>query len=236
MAKKHILDNIKPFINYFYKDEEFISEEELNKLDIRYSDRKACFECKDIMLKLLKLLLDGNIVSNYTIIWLKSSVSSVNGALDFYNSQVTELERINIGTGTQNIRYDKEKLEKKHGIDSDWIYRINVDPERFYEPAVIKLDMLYRYYMKDKDYTSNLIVKLPKDIINKTIDETGWERLKSCLNTYSKIRAEIIKSGDDSNFSIELIGYFNYIISSKSLSDQEKDRLKTIKDILGIKT
>jgi len=224
---KDILEETKVWIKYFYNNGTW--EDEVNfKVNGREPDESVV----DFMRGLFMFFMDSNFLSENTKIWLRSHEGTVKAAVDNYNNQVTEIERVNENTVKSNITYDKNKVKKY--FDNDTLFKLMHYPEDNLEKAQLTLDKLCRVYMNDKSFNRALVVKLPKDCLSKTIDDTSWAILTEYLTLYSKKRISIIEEGNDTKFNTTMIGYYNYLISSKNLNKSDRERLKIIKGILGI--
>ena len=229
MAKnRSIIEESKKYLNNFYVNGQWLEE----PLNIRINGRDVEPRVMDFMYNFFRFLIEGTMSSNCTIIWLTSNLSNVREAIEHYNSQQLEIDQLNMNTAQSKIQYDKNKLMKY--FDSDLLFHVMVDPDKYLEPAVLILDKLMRAYMDDYEYRKALAIKPSKEFIVKEIDEFSWVKLTEMLTRYSKNHIADIESGNDKEFNIKMIGYYNYLISAKKLNKEEQARLNLIRGILGL--
>ena len=223
----NLIDESKAWLPYFYKDGVWESHPE-----IKYNGRIVKDETIKFMYEFFRFLLDSKFLSNSTHIWLKSNLPSMQKAFEFYNSQCDEIDAVNIKTAITNVDYDKSKLKKY--FDKYMLINVITYPDEHLPDAIEKLDLLNRKYMNDKEYKDSLVIKLPTDIISKRISDEKYTALATMLKRYSKKTIKDIESGNSQELTPEMIGYYNYLISGKKLSDVEQERLSEIHNILGI--
>ena len=230
MAKnRSIIEESKKYLNNFYVNGQWLEE----PLNIRINGRDVEPRVMDFMYNFFRFLIEGTMISNCTIIWLTSNLSNVREAIEHYNSQQLEIDQLNMNTAQSKIQYDKNKLMKH--FDSDLLFHVMVDPDKYLEPAVLILDKLMRAYMDDYEYRKALAIKPSKEFIVKEIDEYSWALLCELLRRYNKSHIEEIEKGTDKEFNSNILGYYNYLISCKKLNKEEKARLNTLRNILGLK-
>lgn len=224
---KNLIDESKAWLPQFYKDGEFIEEPK-----VKFNGRVLESNIVNFVSDFFKFLLDSKFLNNCTIIWLNSNLSSVQKTFEFYNSQCDEVDMINIKTAQVKINYDKVKLRKYY--DDNMLFNVMAYPDKHLDNAIQVLDKLSREYFNDKQYKEALSIKLPKNIIKKEISDNDFSSLLKYLDLYSKKRIEKIEQLEDDNFTSNMIGYYNYLISNKRLSKVDRDRLEQIKFILNI--
>ena len=227
---KNILEVVKEYMYLFYSRGEWV--EDLSTIEVREGVSVYNETTVDFMYRFTKFLVEGEMLSEYTIIWLKSPRDRFSVALEDYNKGMHELDKVNMNTAKANNQYDKKKIAKYFDVDT--FFHINFKPEIYLESYEKTLSMLQRKYMKDSDYRKSLMVKLPKEYITNSLDEQSFAKLKDMLDTYSKKRVQEIESGKSNFMTQDMIGYYNYLISSPRLSKTEKERLKQDREVLGI--
>lgn len=224
---KNIIDECKVYLPQFYVNGEFIESP-----SVKFNGKELSDEVKDFITCFYKFIFESDFLSEYTITWLKSNLSSIQKTFDFYNSQHDEEDKVNIKTAQSAIHYDKTKLKKYY--DADMLFNVMAFPDKYLDEFKATLDILNRKYFNDKEYRDNLVLKLPNDIIRKEInDETFGKMLKS-FKLYSKSKIRKIESLEDETVTKEMIGYYNYLISSKKLNEEDTRRLALIRRAIGI--
>lgn len=224
---KNLIDESKAWLPYFYKDGKWDRDP-----DIKFNGRAVSDEAKRFMYDFFKFLIESTFLNKCTVIWLNSNLSSMQKAFEFYNSQSDEIDAVNTKTAITNVDYDKKKLKKY--FDKDLLFNIMAYPEENLPNAIEVLDTLNRKYFNDKEYKASLVIKLPIDNINKKLTEEKFEALIKMLKRYSRKVVKEIEDGKSAEFTPEMIGYFNYLISCKQLNSEESTRLNEINEILGI--
>lgn len=224
----NILDESKKWLPYFYVNNTWVEGE----IEIKFNGRKLEKGVVNFLNDLYHFYFESKMLNNCTILWLKSNASSMKECIEFYNNQVNVEDRLNVNTALSKIQYDRKKLEKYFDVKE--FINILAYPEKYLDSNREKLDKLCREYMSDSEYTKALVVKLPKEPVCKEVDDSAWYVLEDLIKTYSKKRIEIIENGEDSIVNSNVIGYYNYLISSKNLNKTDKERLKHLRELLDL--
>jgi hypothetical protein len=224
---KNLIDESKKWIKDFYDNGEWKKDPE-----VRYNGKLINQESVDFLEQFYRFLIESSFLNEATIMWLNSNLSSVRDMVEHYNSQVLEINALNINTAQSAVTYDKRKIGKY--FEENMILKVCLYPEDNLEQNQVTLDKLQRLYMNDKEYRDSMVIKLPKDYMNKSLTREDWMRLSNIIERYSKRKIEMIEQGLDSNVTGDMIGYYNYLISSKKLADIDKKRLKQLRIILGL--
>lgn len=224
---KNLIDESKVYIKYYYNGTEWEKD-----VDYKFNGHKLDKEVIDFVGEFFHFLIDSTFLSDVTKMWLNSNLSSVRQMVEAHNSQVVEIDKLNINTVQSSITYDKNKLKKY--FDDNMLLNVMSYPEKYLEELSLKLDSLQRIYMKDGEYNHSMVIKIPSNVITKQVDDNVWFKLKDLLKTYSKREIKKIEEGNNSEITDDVFGYYNYLISSKKLNDEEKKRLSEIRQILGI--
>lgn len=230
MARKSdsIIEESKKWLNNFYVNGEWLDDPKPIVID----GKQVTLEVMDFMNSLYRLFLESSLLNDCTIIWLKSNLPNVKTAIEFYNSQLPEIDRINLHTAQSKIQYDKNRLSK--WFDSDTIFHVMKDPDKYLGEATYCVDQLLRINMKDAEYNRELKIKIDKNIVFREITESSFEQLKDTLKKYSKTHIEEVEKFRSQELTREMAGYYNYIISAKKLKAIDKKRLAEIRSILGL--
>ena len=76
---------------------------------------------------------------------------------------------------------------------------------------------------------NKLVLDLDSNVYNTELSENDFEDFILTIAPYVKTQVEYISK----NIESEKVGYFNYLITSKRLTDEDKQRLSKLKDILN---
>lgn len=224
---KNLIDESKAWLPKFYNNGEWNDSPTL-----RFNGRYVEDNVVEFLSDFFHFLLESEFLSKETIIWLTSNMPSVKKAFELYNTQCDEVDTINIMTAQSNIHNDKVKLQKY--FDASLIFDIITYPERNLAKAIESLSVVNRKYFNDKEYRQSLIIKIPKDFVSKNIDEYSWAVFTETLRKFNKDYIRKIEELKTPELTKEMVGYYNYLISSKRLNKEEKERLETIKSLIGI--
>lgn len=223
----NLVDEAKSWLPYFYGVGVWDEHPSLE-----FYGKKVDDEVVDVMYKMLRFLVESNFLNDATKLWLKSNAGSVKLAVEEFNRRSLEVVHLNFNTVKSKIQYDKKKVHEIFG--SDALYNLIIYPEKNLEDINRKLMELERKYADDKDYMRALVIKPPKDVMCREITDTEWEWLYELLGTYSIKRIEKINKGEDDVFTSRLYGYFNYLVATKGLSGVDEERLRAIRELLGL--
>lgn len=226
----NILDESKKWLPYFYINNTWIDKD----IKIKFNGRQLNKEVVNFLNDLFHFYFESKMFNDCTILWLKSNASSMKECIEFYNNQVKVEDRLNVNTALSKIQYDRKKLERYFNVNE--FINILAYPEKYLDSNREKLDKLSREYMKDGEYNKAMVLKIPKEPICKEVEDSTWYVLEDMIRSYSKKRIETIESGNDLIINSNVIGYYNYLISNKNLSKTDKDRLKHIREILGLES
>lgn len=225
---KNLIDESKKWINHFYNGGIWSEN-----VSLRFNGRDIEEEVVEFVSDYFHFLIESNFLNECTIMWLNSNMGSVRAAVEVYNDQCDELDKLNLNTAQSKIEYDKKKLKKY--FNEDMLFNVMTYPEKWLEEYRNILDSMCREYFNDKEYKSNMIIDIPKNSINKELDDYSFVKLTNFIERYSKKYVNSIQRYESKEITKDMIGYYNYLISSKRLSKVDSDRLEIIKNLLGIK-
>ena len=226
---KGLIDDAKKYIGNYYYNGEWLDE----PIRIRFNGKDVSDGSMDFLGKLFRFLIDSTMLNECTKIWLLSNMSGIKESIEFYNSQVVDIEKINIHTALSKIQYDKKRHIEKY-FDQSMIKNILAYPDKHIEKYNDLLESLYRKFMVDSEYREALAIRLSKKPLNRELDIDKWNRLLERLEVYSKKYISKIEALESDDVSSDMIGYYNYLISSKSLNDIEKERLNELRRAIGL--
>lgn len=224
-----VIEESKKYISSFYVNGAWLK----NPIRVVENGKEVSDQAMNFLNEFYHVLLEGNIISKYSIIWVTSSAPSIKEALEYYNRQHSAIEQLNVNTALADIRYDKKRL-KSFGFSGDYLYLVLCDPDKYITDAKDKLNMIARKYMKDSEYKDATVLRLRQDLIRRGLDNFKFKRLVDNLERYSKSYINKINNGESEIIDEDMIGYYNYLISSQTLSKEESRRLKQIRAALGL--
>lgn len=225
---KNIIDECKTWLPKFYSNGEW-NDSPVIRFNGRYADSAVV----ELMSDLFHFLIESSFISSSTILWLNSNMPSVKRAIEAYNNEVDEVDRLNLNTAQSAITYDKGKISKY--FDADTFFNILTYPEDNLERYRNTLDLLMSEYFADNKFKKALNIKVDKRYINKDVDEASWTTMIKTLKFYSKEYMKKVENLETNAFNRGMAGYFNYIISNKRLNSTDKKRLEQLRNVLGIK-
>ena len=226
---KNLIDESKKWITHFYNGGIWS-----DNVSLRNNGRVVEEEVVEFMRDYFHFLIESNFLNDCTLMWLNSNMGSVREAVEVYNNQCDEMDRLNLNTAQSKIEYDKKKLKKY--FDNDMLFNVLSYPDKWLEDYRNILDRLVREYYNDKEYKKAMIIDLPKECINKKLDDYSFVKMTEVIERYSKRYVESIKRLENKEMTKEMIGYYNYLISNKRLSKIDSERLKIIRELLGLNT
>lgn len=223
---KNLLDESKVYLPNFYNNGEWVENPTL-KVAGRDIDNRVI----EFMEEYYRFLFNSTFLTMASLLWLESNLSSVKKTIELYNESCYEVDRLNMNTSQTNIMHDKKRLEKY--FSPELFKNIMYYPEEHLEEAFETLAQLELKYMKkSKEYRESLVVKVPRTVLCKSVDDNTWELLKQFINCYSKERIKKIERLEDETVVPAVLGYYNYLISNNRLSEVDKQRLHEIRQLL----
>lgn len=187
-----------------------------------------------LLRSIISLLKDTDIITNETRLYLFNETATIKWVNKKFNELAAEAgkEPIPYNTTASKISYDRTKLEKCFGesILSDIILRTNnSDAIKVHIGNVAKAFARYSK-QNDDEIRSNVMLKLDSSILCSELSDEKFGQFISVISPYTKQHMEKIAK----NIDEDALGYFNYIITTPVLTDEDKSRLQTIKILLGL--
>lgn len=224
---KNFLAELKVWLPAFKVNDVWVKSPKL-----KFNGQVVGEEVKEFLYEALRLFSEGAL-NKETTIWFNSHLSSVKDAVDYYNSQCENSEVLNLKTAQSKVTYDKKRVSNYFGDGS--LFITLAYPNEYLEAAWESLDNFCKKYNNNREYNNAMVLKMDNNIdIVKSIDSEDWEKLICVVDTYSKKRIRELESGEADELTTDMIGYFNYLINSKRLSDRDQKRLGTLRSILGL--
>lgn len=224
---KNLLDESKKWISHFYSGGVWKED-----VSLKFNGRVLEKEVIEFLRDYYKFLIESDFLNECSLLWLNSNMGSVREAVQVYNDQCDELDKLNLNTAQSKIEYDKKKLKKYY--NENMLLNVMSYPEKWLEEYKNILDSMCREYFNDKEYRSSMVIDIPKNCISKELSDVSFVQLTHMLEIYSKRYIESIKNLENKDMTKEMIGYYNYLISNKNLSEEDKRRLDIIRKILGL--
>lgn len=223
------LTSVKMYLKFFYDDGEW-ADKPVVYFAGKEADPRACGFIKN----LLKFLLESNYTSDSTKMFLNSQVTSIKGAIDFYNNSVEPDKKLDYITSKNAIQYDKRKLDKALGGDA--VTTVLYNPDLVNE-CQSKLNALIKKTMGKSVQAQALAfdVQVP-GLSSEELSTEDFQQLLMVLNRYSKKRLERLGKGLLKELPEDSLKYFNYLTSTDvgTLSIKEQFYLSKINEALGI--
>ena len=187
-----------------------------------------------LLRSIISLIKDTDIVTNETRMYLFNETMTIK----WVNKKMNELaeeqgrEPVPYNTTASKISYDRTKLEKCFGasILADIIFRTNNSDD--IKVHISNVAKAYARYNKqsDDEIRSNIMLKLNSSVLCSELSDEKFGQFISVISPYTKQHMERISN----NIDEDALGYFNYIITSPVLTEEDKGRLQTIKVLLGL--
>lgn len=182
---------------------------------------KVEMDRQELLKDIVILLKDTDIINRETKMYIFNNTTKreINEAL---SDEVGET--VSFNTTQSKIQYGKTKLEKLFG---DSIKRLLYKTYDIDDIPRLIYDISSQY--SDIDLRNKLVLDLDSNIYNTELSENDFEDFILTIAPYVKTQVEYISK----NIESDKVGYFNYLITSKRLTDEDKQRLSKLKDILN---
>lgn len=182
---------------------------------------KVEMDRQELLKDIVILLKDTDIINRETKMYIFNNTTKreINEVL---SEEVGET--VSFNTTQSKIQYGKTKLEKLFG---DSIKRLLYKTYDIDDIPRLIYDISSQY--SDIDLRNKLVLDLDSNVYNTELSENDFEDFILTIAPYVKTQVEYISK----NIESEKVGYFNYLITSKRLTDEDKQRLSKLKDILN---
>ena len=178
-------------------------------------------ERQELLRDIVILLKDTDLINRETKMYLFNNVTKreINEVLIEEKG-----EHISFNTTQAKIQYSKTKLEKTFGDCIDrLIYKTrNIDG---IHQLIFEVSAKY----SDTELRDKLVLNLDDNVYNTELEDSDFNDFMLTIAPYVKTQVEYISN----NIESKKVGYFNYLISNKRLSDVDKERLERIKELLS---
>lgn len=223
----NLIGECKKYLPKFYSNGEWT-----DKPVVRFNNKYVEDEVIDFMGDLFHFLIESSFLNEHAIYWLKSNMPSVRKAFEVYIEEHDEVKEVNINTVQSDIRNSKSRLHKY--FKPDMLVDVMAYPEKYLDEAKKTLARLMREFFDDREYRQSLVLSVPKEFVSKDLGDSDFEKLSETLGRYSKSHIREVGELNTSELTVEMVGYYNYLISNKKLSTKDKERLKLIREKLGL--
>lgn len=182
---------------------------------------KVEMDRQELLKDIVILLKDTDIINRETKMYIFNNTTKreINEVL---SEEVGET--VSFNTTQSKIQYGKTKLEKLFG---DSIKRLLYKTYDIDDIPRLIYDISSQY--SDIDLRNKLVLDLDSNVYNTELSENDFEDFILTIAPYVKTQVEYISK----NIESDKVGYFNYLITSKRLTDEDKQRLSKLKDILN---
>lgn len=223
MAKDSLLGRLRDIIGDMVDDNRHVKALPGGKLGkMNLPNNKIKF-----LADLIVLLRDTNIITEETKIYIFNKYMTKRGVNEIIRE--TSGKEVPFNNTASKIQYDHAKLQKLFG--ENLIYDV-LSKTRNIESYESILDSQYMKYSNSSEIRDKLIINIPNNCMQREITEEQFQDFVEVILPYIKNQVKFIED----NIDREACGYFNYIISSPNLTDEDKERLNRLKMLLGITT
>lgn len=239
MAKNKILNSLREVIYSIYDE----NGNERVKFKGVLSDTDISEGRLDLLKNICRLVLDTDIVCEYTKIYLKNRMFKMSHVHEIVNENIKAsndilrknnkdeeyfeyVPEMSLVQVQNKIQYDQGKLEKLLG--SDIFVDIIRHSRNNIEHYQIVVDNLIKKYKHIEDNRDKLTLNINNNVISKRYDGDFIKDYGNIIYTYLDSTRKLIENQLNSNDNF--VGYFNYLLSS-IYDDNEK--VKRDRDLLN---
>lgn len=135
-------------------------------------------------------------------------------------------KKINLRATSNKIYYDQRKICNDFG-DSDFISLI-INTSKSISKYTEVLNGKICSIGNGDSLRENLVLNIPKNLINDTLDQVEFERLKDVLKQFTVKNIENVVN----SIPKESIGYYNYLLNDINLSVSDKKNREQLVNLL----
>lgn len=190
-----------------------------------------------LCLDMSNVFIHSRLLSDVTKKFLLSNESSMSKFVQRYNESIegTDKTKLNYNSVQSSVYYDNRKLLKVIGEKDPYLFvlRYNLDKklegylERYaaLKEKISRLNSLYSG--EESPVYGEMLIDIKRDVYNSELSDKEFESFFDNIRWYSKaVRDSVEKMITDRE-----AGYFNYLLSSNSLTDKEKARKDLIEKV-----
>lgn len=174
----------------------------------------------------IQLILNTNIVTTETKMYISDRYITKRGVNEKLNESREEDNKIPYKTTESKIAYDKAKIDKLLGprfFTDILMYSNNNSAVTVYETNL--LQAMEKYGESSRSGIREAIaLDLDKRLFCKKLDDTKFYEFIKDIGPYLKSHMKAVASGLDR----ESVGYFNYLLLSPVLNEDDERRLKIL--------
>lgn len=193
--------------------------------------RKLSNERIKLLQYLLNLVKDTSIVTSETKMYIFNRYITIKGVNEEMNRLMeSKGKQYSYNTTASKIAYDRNKLQGLLGTDilKDILLGYNNDSViKKHTENVINAYLKYSK-AKGKDIRDGLALEISKSFICTELSEQKFEQFLVDISPFLKSHMRKVAEGLDK----ESVGYFNYLLYSPILTDEDKARLENLRQRL----
>lgn len=185
-------------------------------------------ERESFLKEYIEFIMGSNIVADTTKIWIRSPYESVASAIEDYNRALPrDKKKIDIKTAQSNRNNNTNKLLEF--FPDDMLYNVIHNKDCDLEHYNQLLDLAVAKKGKKNNMLDNLMLKIPTKVeIQHNLPEDEFSDFLDILAPYFRKHIDYLQQ----NIPEKGVGYLYYLISSRKLEGEHKERYDLLKKML----
>lgn len=190
-----------------------------------------------LCLEITELLINSRLLNDTIKLYLKSNRNNIKGFIKEYNEmlKLNGEKEVSYGGVQSNIYLAEKKLEKIFDMEDPYLfilrYKLNKNNESYikkYNLLKARVSSLNQIYSAEESKVySQMLININKEAFSCDLTDEEFETFISSISWYSKRIRDLVQNG----ITEREAGYFNYLLHSKSLTEEELQKKKRIETI-----
>lgn len=228
-----MISNIKEVIRDFVDNSGRIKEP--SEIDI--SNYEMDLEQINLAIEFVRVILDSRMLRSITKKYILSSATSLNKFLVRYNedAKLKGESGINYNTLQTQVYRDEKKLEDWFNMQDPLMYleRYQLVKGNDAEKEVynrLKSDITRAscmFFSEESKVYDQMLIKINRDAFNTELSEQEFREFIDSIKWYSKK----VRDSTEKLISEREAGYFNYLLNSKYLTEEQQTQKRMIEGI-----
>ena len=187
--------------------------------------------------ELTRLLLESRLLNDVVKMYLRSNYGSIRKFVEWYNGILKSNgeKLLSYGGVQSNIYLAEKRLGKIFEMDDPYMFILRYNIEKSKDSVVIKFNnlksnvcrLLTMYASEESKVYSQMLISIDRDVFCSEMEEEAFDEFINTLKWYSKK----VRDNVQALITKEEAGYFNYLLNSNTLNEEDLERKRMIEAI-----
>ena len=190
-----------------------------------------------LCLEITELLINSRLLNDTIKLYLKSNRNNIKGFIKEYNEmlKINGEKEVSYGGVQSNIYLAEKRLEKIFDMEDPYLfilrYKLNKNNPSYikkYNLLKAKISSMNQIYSGEESKVyGQMLISIDREAFSCDLTDDEFETFLNTIRWYSKRIRDLVQA----SVTEREAGYFNYLLNSKSLTEEELQKKKRIETI-----